>query len=44
MFSDVGFVSDDPTIMQVYGVCGIVMLVGIFGRLAKRKKALEAAA
>ncbi|MEZ8918119.1 solute:sodium symporter family transporter [Vibrio lentus] len=44
MFSDVGFVSDDPTIMQVYGVCGIVMLFGIAARLAKRKKALEAAA
>ncbi|MCG9638915.1 solute:sodium symporter family transporter [Vibrio sp. Isolate34] len=44
MFSDVGFVSDDPTIMQVYGVCGIVMLLGIFGRLAKRKKGVEATA
>ena len=44
MFSDVGFVSDDPTIMQVYGVCGIVMLFGIAARLAKRKKALETAA
>ncbi|MFA0015413.1 solute:sodium symporter family transporter [Vibrio lentus] len=42
MFSDVGFVSDDPTIMQVYGVCGIVMLFGIAARLAKRKKAVEA--
>tara|TARA_B100001059_G_scaffold142671_1_gene142638 strand:+ start:190 stop:321 length:132 start_codon:yes stop_codon:yes gene_type:complete len=43
MFSDVGFVSDDPTIMQVYGVCGIVMLFGIAARLAKRKKALATA-
>ncbi|MFS1488518.1 solute:sodium symporter family transporter [Vibrio splendidus] len=43
MFSDVGFVSDDPTIMQVYGVCGIVMLFGIVARLAKRKKALATA-
>jgi solute:Na+ symporter, SSS family len=39
MFSNVGFVSNDPTIMQIYGVCGIVMLVGVFGRISKRSKA-----
>lgn len=38
MFSNVGFVSNDPTVMQVYGVCGLVMLVGIALRVAKRRK------
>ncbi|MEH0664469.1 solute:sodium symporter family transporter [Vibrio scophthalmi] len=38
MFSDVGFVSNDPTVMQVYGVCGLVMLVGIALRVTKRRK------
>lgn len=38
MFSNVGFVSNDPTVMQVYGVCGLVMLVGIALRVAKRHK------
>lgn len=38
MFSNVGFVSNDPTVMQVYGVCGLVMLVGIALRVTKRRK------
>ncbi|CAM4378936.1 solute:sodium symporter family transporter [Vibrio agarivorans] len=39
MFSSVGFVSDDSTFMQVYGLCGVVMLVGIIARYSKKKKA-----
>lgn len=45
MFSDVGFVSNDPTFMQVYGLCGIVMLLGVLFRYTSAKKkqtALEA--
>ncbi|MEH0690228.1 solute:sodium symporter family transporter [Vibrio cholerae] len=38
MFSNVGFVSNDPTVMQVYGVCGLVMLVGAALRVTKRRK------
>ncbi|RYU47546.1 solute:sodium symporter family transporter [Aliivibrio finisterrensis] len=38
MFSNVGFISDDPFFMQVYGVCGLVMFVGIFGRIFKQRK------
>lgn len=37
MFSNVGFVSDDPTFMQVYGLCGLVMLVGILHQYKKKK-------
>ncbi|MCQ1060412.1 solute:sodium symporter family transporter [Photobacterium sp. ZSDE20] len=43
MFSKVGFVSDDPTCMQVYGLCGVVMLVGIAVRYAKKKQASQQA-
>ncbi|MGR5140115.1 solute:sodium symporter family transporter [Photobacterium sp. DNB23_23_1] len=43
MFSKVGFVSDDPTFMQVYGLCGVVMLVGIAVRYAKKKQASQQA-
>ena len=39
MFSKVGFVSDDPTFMQVYGLCGVVMLVGVAVRYFKKKQA-----
>lgn len=39
MFSNVDFVSNDPTIIQIYDVCGIVMLAGVFGRISKRAKA-----
>lgn len=42
MFSDIGFISDDPSYMQVYGVCGVIMLAGIILRTRKQKKALTA--
>ncbi|MBY5946765.1 solute:sodium symporter family transporter [Photobacterium rosenbergii] len=41
MFSKVGFVSDDPTFMQVYGLCGVVMLVGVAVRYFKKKQASQ---
>ncbi|MDN3717841.1 solute:sodium symporter family transporter [Vibrio breoganii] len=44
MFSDVGFVSNDPTVMQVYGFCGLIMLAGIAFRLLRRKAKNKAVA
>ncbi|BEU04582.1 solute:sodium symporter family transporter [Agarivorans sp. OAG1] len=38
MFSDIGLMSDDPTLLQTYGFCGLIMLVGIFFRHLKRKQ------
>lgn len=39
MFSDAGFVSNDPTIMQVYGFCGVILLIGVvFNGMLKRRK------
>ncbi|QFQ77756.1 sodium:solute symporter family transporter [Vibrio harveyi] len=39
MFSDFGFVSSDPTIMQVYGFCGLVLMFGVVSNyFIKRRK------
>ncbi len=39
MFSDVGFVSSAPTIMQVYGFCGVVLMFGVTSNyFIKRRK------
>ncbi|MFQ2272026.1 solute:sodium symporter family transporter [Aeromonas enteropelogenes] len=38
MFSDIGFISDDPTIMHTYGFCGIIMLAGVVFRIAQQRK------
>ncbi|MFW1291216.1 solute:sodium symporter family transporter [Vibrio parahaemolyticus] len=38
MFSDAGFVSNDPTIMQVYGFCGVILFFGVLSSyLLKRR-------
>ncbi|MCS0135219.1 solute:sodium symporter family transporter, partial [Vibrio alginolyticus] len=42
MFSDVGFVSSDPTVMQVYGFCGVILMLGVtFNYLLKRRKSKQ---
>ncbi|WP_133012101.1 solute:sodium symporter family transporter [Marinomonas flavescens] len=38
MFSNIGFMSDDPTYMQTYGVCGLVMLAGIVFRIVRQRQ------
>lgn len=37
VFSEVGLMSDDPTIMQVYGVCGVIMIAGLFKSQSRKK-------
>ncbi|AEX22314.1 solute:sodium symporter family transporter [Vibrio parahaemolyticus] len=38
MFSDAGFVSNDPTIMHVYGFCGVILFFGVLSSyLLKRR-------
>lgn len=44
MFSDIGLMSDDKSFLQIYGICGLIMLVGIAFRSKKRKQLLAAQA
>lgn len=38
MFSDAGFVSNDPTIMQVYGFCGLILFIGVIANYVRKTK------
>jgi SSS family solute:Na+ symporter len=29
-FSDIGLMSDDPTIMKIYGICAVIMIADVF--------------
>lgn len=40
-FSEVGLMSEDPTIMQVYGICGVIMIAGLYKSYTKKKVALK---
>jgi SSS family solute:Na+ symporter len=42
MFSDFGFVSNDPTIMQVYGFCGLILIAGVVSKYFIKRKKLAA--
>lgn len=42
MFSDFGFISNDPSIMQVYGFCGVILMFGVVSNyVIKRRKHKE---
>ncbi|MFT6987659.1 MAG: SSS family solute:Na+ symporter [Psychromonas sp.] len=41
VFSEVGLMSDDPTVMQVYGICGVIMIAGLFKSQSRKKATLK---
>lgn len=42
MFSDIGFAAQDPSLMHVYGFCGLILLAGVISSyLVKRNKNKE---